>query len=259
MFLGQGLEFWLLAITVTLLIAMAKTAFGGIGAAIATPLLALVMPVGDAAALLLPLLIAGDISAVYYYRQRFSAKHLKITLPAAMVGIILGSIFFKSLIHRESLLKFSIGIIAIAFVMFQVLKPWLFAFLRKAPGPMAGIFWGAFSGFSSTLAHVGGPPFSIYLLPQALPKDIFSGTNAVFFLIVNSLKLIPYALLGLLTIGKLPIIALLLLLIPLGARLGRWVNTWLSPYYFNLIVYVLLFLTGLQLILGKSLVQLLKF
>ena len=58
------------------------------------------------------------------------------------------------------------------------------------------MFWGALSGFTSTICQAGGPPYQMYVLSQKLPKMEFVGTNAIFFATMNWLKVIPYFALG---------------------------------------------------------------
>ena len=96
-----------------------------------------------------------------------------------------------------------------------------------------------------------------YLLPQKLPRNLFVGTTAVFFFIVNLVKLIPYAWLGLLVVGNLAVTILLLPVLFVGTKLGVWLNQRFNEVWFNRIVYGILLLVGLQLILGQSLIGLL--
>lgn len=109
--LSHPLEFWLFAGLAVLLIGVAKAGFGsGIGVA-ATPLLALVLPVVEAAALLLPLLLVADVFAVRHYRGTFDRSNLWLLLPSAAVGIVLGGLFFERFIEQERVLKVGIGLI----------------------------------------------------------------------------------------------------------------------------------------------------
>jgi hypothetical protein len=105
------------------------------------------------------------------------------------------------------------------------------------------------------LAHAGGPVASIYLLPQGLARGIFVGTSVVFFTAVNLIKLVPYTALGLLRIGNLTTILLLAPLGYLGVRLGLILNRRFSDVWFTRVIYVLLFLTALELITGRSLIS----
>ena len=124
------------------------------------------------------------------------------------------------------------------------------------PPRWLGAVLGTTAGFTSTLAHIGGPPIMMYLLPQKLPKAIFVGTNAIFFLTINIVKLAAYTVLGLLTIGNLTVTLILIPLALLGIRVGIFLNRAVSETFFNYLLYILLLLTGLQLILGRSFVSL---
>jgi uncharacterized membrane protein YfcA len=246
-----------MAIISVSLIGIAKAGFGGGVGVIATPLLALTMPVADAAALLLPILIVADLFTVNHYRSQFDRAILKTLIPAAIVGIVLGSIFFRAFSQNDAIIKTGVGVISIAFVLYQwgktaVLK----SITQHPPSKPIGAILGALSGFTSTIAHVGGPPFAIYVLPQNLPRNVFVGTTAVFFMIVNLVKLIPYKMLGLLNIGNLIATILLIPVAFLGVRLGTWMNNKVNQQLFNWIVYTLLLLTGIQLVSGTSLIQL---
>lgn len=253
------LAFWLSALASVLLIGISKAGFGaGIGV-IATPLMALTIPTAEAAALLLPLLILSDFMAIRQYRTRFDKRNLKVLLPGAMVGIVVGWFFFGYFRGNEHILKVGIGVLALAFVLFQVLHARLMGVLKqRRPAAAEGVFWGIVSGFTSTLAHVGSPPAMVYLLPQNLPRDIYVGTTIYFFTVTNVVKLIPYAELGLLRVGNLYTIALLLPVAYIGVLLGYFLNRKCSDRWFNRLVYGLLTLTGLQLVSGFDLLALFK-
>ena len=252
------LEFWLLAGLAVILIGISKAGFGGgIGVA-ATPLIALVLPVTEAVALLLPLLLVADLFAARHYLRTFDRANLRLLLPSAVVGIVLGSLFFDLFSDQERVLKVGIGVIALLFVLFQTVRALLVkAFERRPPNRPLGIIFGAVAGFTSTVAHVGGPPIAMYLLPQRLPRRVFVGTNVWFFLLVNALKLVPYGILGLLAATNLMVIVILLPLIYLGIRLGLAMIRAVNERLFNLVIYLLLTLTAVQLLLGRSLIGLL--
>ena len=250
--------FWLVAATTAVLIGISKAGFGGGPGVIATPLLSLVIPVPEAAALLLPILLLADVFAVRHYYNQVDQPNLRAVLPWAMLGIVLGALFFRQFSDQERVLKVGIGLIALIFVLYQVVRGRILQVVeQKRPSPLTAALLGTTSGFTSTLAHVGGPPMMIYLLPQKLPRNLFVGTTAVFFFIVNLVKLIPYYLLGLLAVGNLTVTIILLPVLWLGTRLGVWLNQHVSELWFNRVLYVILVLVSLQLILGQSLVGLL--
>ncbi len=251
-------QFWLAAVATALLIGVSKAGFGSGPGVIATPLLALVMPVADAAALLLPILLLADLFAVRHYYDQVDKASLRALLPGALLGIVLGAFFFRQFSDQERVLKLGIGLIALGFVLYQLVRSWVLQMVaQKRPSPTTGFILGTTSGFTSTLAHVGGPPMIIYLLPQKLSRNLFVGTTAVFFFIVNLVKLLPYAWLGLLVVGNLTVTILLLPVLFVGTQLGVWLNQRFSELWFNRAVYLILLLVGVQLILGQSVIALL--
>ena len=154
---------------------MAKAGFGGGIGIIATPLLALAMPVADAAALMLPLLIACDVFAIRHYRENYDRKSIKRLLPGACIGIGAGA-FFGYFSQHERILEVGLGALALVFVLFQVGRSFVLGAAQKRhPCPAEGVLMGAFSGFTSTIAHAGAPPVVVYLLPQQLPRQQFVG------------------------------------------------------------------------------------
>jgi len=104
------------------------------------------------------------------------------------------------------------------------------------------------SGFTSTLAHAGGPPFAIYMLAQKVDKTLFVGTAAVFFIVINYVKLVPYYFLGQLSVGNLTTALLFAPLAPIGVWFGVWVHRRLSQKIFLNASYALLLATGMKLI-----------
>ena len=248
--------FWITAVIAILIVGISKAGFGGGVGAIATPLLALTIPVADAASILLPLLIVADILAVRHYWKTYDRRSLQLLLPGAMIGIALGAFFFGYFSDNERVLKVILGVVSLVFVAYQVLRAVILGAVAKSrPPAAAGVLLGEAAGFTSTLAHSGGPPAPIYLLPQALPREIFVGTNVIFFFTLNVVKLIPYSLLGLLQVGNLTTILVLAPLAIVGVQLGIFLNKRFSEKWFNRFVYAMLFLTGLELVSGSSIVN----
>jgi uncharacterized membrane protein YfcA len=216
------------------------------------------IPASDAAALLLPLLIICDFFSILYYRNRFDRKNLKRLLPGAILGIIVGTMLFGISQGNEHILKKGIGVLAVAFVLHQAGKKYLSkVYSSRQPTAAEGVFWGSLAGFTSTLAHAGGPPAMMYLLPQKLSREIFVGTTVIFFATMNVIKLIPYHYLGLLKIGNLVTILILSPLTIVGVILGIYLNKRFTDLWFNRVIYTVLFVTGVQLIFGGSLIRLL--
>jgi uncharacterized protein len=250
--------FWITAALAITLVGIAKAGFGGGVGAVATPLMALTISVTDAAAILLPLLLVADVLSIRHYRSKYDGQSLRLMIPGAVLGVFLGALFFDYFDDNERVLRAGLGVLSLAFVAYQMTRSVLTGVLVKShPPAYAGVALGGAAGFTSTLAHAGGPPATMYLLPQQLPRQIFVGTNVFFFFALNLIKLVPYAYLGLLRIGNLTTILILAPFALLGVSLGVYLNRRFSELWFNRVVYLLLFLTGLELVTGRSLVNLL--
>ena len=249
--------FWFVAAVAVVFVGIAKAGFGGGIGIVATPLMALVIPVADAAAILLPLLIVCDVFAVVHYRRTFHGRNIKLLLPGAVVGIGVGAFFFGYFSGNERVLQVGLGLLSVLFVAFQAARSAIFGLLegRHPPAP-EGVAMGAIAGFTSTLAHAGGPPVTIFLLPQKMPRDLFVGTTVIFFAAINQIKLVPYLGLGILGSGHLLTILLLSPLSYVGVRLGIYLNRRFTEVWFSRVVYGVLLLTGIQLIAGSSFIDL---
>ncbi len=247
----HSIAFWICAVSAVTLVGIAKAGFGGGVGVVATPILALTLPVTDAAALLLPLLICCDLFSVIHYRTNFDRRSISLLLPGALIGITVGALAFGYFQGNERILKIGIGALSLSFVLYQALRKVIEGALKRhTPSIFEGVLMGAVSGFTSTLAHAGGPPIAIYLLPQKLPRGLFVGTTVIFFAAINAVKLIPYQYLGLLKMGNLLTILLLSPLTFVGVKLGIYLNQRFSDLWFNRVVYAILFITGWKLILG---------
>jgi uncharacterized membrane protein YfcA len=234
--------FLAVAILAVIALGLAKGGFAGVGT-VATPLVALVLPPFEAAALLLPVLMVQDVISVWVYRGDWSARNLKLMLPGAVVGI--GVAWFLATQIPEAAVRLIVGVIGLSFV----LNVWLNGSARQsAAGAPGGVFWGAVSGFTSAFANAGGPPFQIYVLPQRLPKLTLVGTSTIFFAVVNWLKVGPYLALGNFTSRSL-IMSLALMPIAIAANfLGIWLVRVIPTELFYRITYVLVFLISVVLI-----------
>lgn len=255
MLFGLQLDALLLVSCAALLVGISKAGFGGGVGVVATPLVALAMPVAEAAALMLPILIGTDLFTVWHYRRTASAKDLRLLLPASLLGIAAGALTFEALADSDRLLRAGIGILALAFVAWRLASPLLAGRLRQAspPSRLLGGLMGVLAGFGSTLAHAGGPPITIYLLPRRLARQVFVGTTAWFFFVINLVKLIPYHWLGLISLERVALAAALLPVAALGTWLGiRTLRSFEERIFFRLVTLILA-LTGLQLLLGRDL------
>jgi uncharacterized protein len=241
------LAFYPVATFAILLTGMVKGGFGTGSGGLAVPLMSIFIAPPEAAGIMLPILCAMDLFGVHAYRSTWSREHLRALLPGALIGIGAGALAFGAL--PVNAIRLLIGLIAVAFA----LNSWFSITARivkriSKPGRVAGAFWGALSGFTSTLAHAGGPPFAVYMLPQRIDKTLLVGTSAVFFLVVNYVKLVPYAFLGQLNTTNLTTALIFAPLAPLGIWLGVWLHHRVPEERFYNITYTLLLVTGAKLI-----------
>lgn len=236
--------FYAVAIPAIVLMGVSKGGFGSGAGLFATPLMALAVPIPQAAAILLPILIAMDVTGLWAYRGSFSRENLRLVLVGGMAGVLLGTLTFR--FFGEALIRIVLGSVSIGFVAQR--------YLRRAPlhpsgrSVPKGLFWSAFSGLTSTIAHAGGPPLSVYLLPQRLDKAVMVGTTVIFFAVINVVKLVPYAWLGLFDARNLSTSMVLLPLAPLGIWLGVMAMRRLSEALFYRICYGLLLVVGTKLL-----------
>lgn len=236
--------FLLVAIPAILITGISKGGFGGGLGMVAVPLMALAITPVQAAAIMLPILCVMDLVALWHFRGKADWQQLRILLPAAVVGIGLGTLGFQHL--SDAQLKLMIGAIALGFVCHRFLKR---NSTEARPTSVArGSLWGTLSGFTSFGVHAGGPPLSIYLLPLKLQKTVFAATTVVFFTTVNQVKLVPYFWLGQFTTTNLSTSLLLAPLAPLGIWLGRQLHDRISDRGFFMICYGLLALAGVKLV-----------
>ncbi len=237
--------FYLLAVPSVVALGLSKGGFVGVGQ-MATPMLALVMPPLEAAAVMLPIMLVQDAVAMWVYRKDWNGRILAIMIPGAVLGI--GAAWLLAAHISDAAVRVFIGVTTIAFVLYNWIGP---ARINKDAGSAsvpAGVFWGALSGFTSTLCQVGGPTYQMYVLSQQLSKMTFVGTTAIFFATVNGLKVIPYFALGQFsTTGLGTSLALLPLAIATNA-LGFWVVRITPQETFYKITMALMFLISIELV-----------
>ncbi|WP_204602043.1 sulfite exporter TauE/SafE family protein [Paremcibacter congregatus] len=241
------LWFYLLAVPVVLLVGISKGGFAGGLGTLAVPLLTLMVDPRMAAAIMLPILCAMDIFSVWEYRRAWDRETLKILIPGAVLGIVIGGLTFH--VMNGDMIRIIVGAMSVYFVA----NYWFVQRRRGvvAPQPqnaLRGGILGGMSGFASFIAHAGGPPLSQYLFPLQLDKTRLVGTSVMFFIIVNYVKLIPYAWLGQLSFENLKISLYLLPFAPLGVWLGIWLHNRVSNRFFYIVAYLLLFLVGVKLL-----------
>ena len=237
--------FYALAIPAVLALGLSKGGFAGIGQ-MATPMLALVMPPLEAAAIMLPIMIVQDCFALWVYRKDWNGRILMVVIPGAILGIGAGWLLAAHI--SDAAVRAFIGITTIAFVLYNWIGPAQVAAEAGNASVPAGVFWGAISGFTSTLAQAGAPPYQMYVLRLHLTKMTFVGTSAIFFAAMNWLKVVPYVALGQFSTKGMGTTLVLLPLAILANQLGFWVVRRISEELFYKVTMIAMFLISIELV-----------
>lgn len=239
--------FFVVAAAVAFLVGLSKGGLGGTAGALATPLMALVMPAEQVIGLVLPILMLADIFAVALHWGHWERRFILLLLPGAVVGVTIGTYFVTN--APTGTLRLALGVIVLLFVVYKLFEERLLEAASYEGRNWHGLVGGAITGFSSSLAHIGGPPVSIYLLLQEVTPRVFIATSALFFFILNWIKVPYYLFADLLDLGLIWRIAWLAPIVPLGVWVGKWAVTKVDPGTFEKIIVALLAVTGVMLIL----------
>ena len=236
--------FYAVAVPAVLLLGISKSGFGAGFGSLAVPILALSISVPQAAAVLMPVLLLMDVLGIAAFRRDFDRQLLKFLVPFALVGTVIGALLFRLLDARTVA-----GVVG-AFTLVFLAQRLLFPPRPDSPPPprWLGAILTITSGFTSFVAHAGGPPISAHMIPLRLSPLKFTATMAFLFFVINLSKWIPYAWLGLLDMRNMSTSLLLLPLAPLGVWMGLRVTKHISPLLFYRCVYGGMFLTGSKLL-----------
>jgi uncharacterized membrane protein YfcA len=236
---------FLVAFSGVFLIAFLRGAFGGGFAIIGIPLLSIVMDPVAAGGLLAPLFIAMDLYALRYWKPAtWSKPDLVLLLPGLVIGIGLGYLLFRALDHRA--VAIMMAVVTLIFVgLWLVSGTGVTSRLRSTPKAITA---GLASGITTMVAHSGGPPLAMYLLPLGLSKEIYAGTTSLFFTVGNATKALPWLLLVQPAAETWTLMAVCLLAIPIGVWLGWRLHGALDQRQVYRACYGLLVVTALKLL-----------
>ena len=225
------------------LIGVSKGGLGGLGVLL-TPLLALVLPVTSAVGVLLPMLMAGDVFALYMYWKEWDLQLVRSMLPAGLLGAIAGT-FLLSWLSPNGL-RILLG----SFVLLVVIYRWLsdrIQTMRYEAKPWHGPLAGLLAGLASGMFNSGGPPFNSYLLLQKAQARPFIATAAIYFAVLNLVKVPGFLYTGFLDLSLLLSLWWVFPFIPLGIWIARAMLTRVSPVLFEQIITILLIFSSLWL------------
>jgi hypothetical protein len=236
--------FYVLAVPAVIALGLSKGGFSGVGQ-MATPLLALVMPPLEAAAIFLPIMIVQDGFALWVYRKDWDGRILTVVMPGVIIGI--GVAWWLASYISDAAVRVFIGVTTIAYVLYTWIGPAQGARKTGNANAARGVFLGAVSGFTSTLCQAGAPPYQMYALSQNLSKMTFVGTSAIYFAAMNWLKVVPYLALGQFSMKGFGTSLVLLPLAILTNQIGFWVVRITPTVLFFRVTMIILFLISLEL------------
>jgi uncharacterized protein len=237
--------FYAAALPIVFLVGLSKGGFlPGLGL-LGVPMLSLVVPPATASGILLPVLIAMDVVAVWSYRNSFSREHLMVLLPTALIGLAIG--WFTASWITEAHFRVILGVIGIVFLLHA-----LFLKARakemQPPGRLLSLILCTSAGFTSFISHAGGPLAQIYLQPQKLAPAIFSGTMVMCFAALNAIKVGPFLVLGLINTASLTVGLTLLPMAVIASYCGVWLNKRVAQERFYLIANICLAVVSAELL-----------
>mgnify|MGYP002142345665 FL=1 len=237
---------WVVTAFAVLITGISKSGLGGALGGLAVPFLSMWISPRDAAAVMLPILIAMDIFGIRAWRGQADWKSLKELVPGAIVGILIGTFAFGLL--SDQLVKGAIGLIAVLFSLDRLIRQRGQAKSDKRPAKQFGWLCGAGAGFTSTLAHAGGPPVMIYLLSWKQQRETFVATTVFFFTIINLAKLPFYIGLDLFNKDTLWMSLMFMPLVPIGVWMGMRILKLIPERPFFYFATAALGLSGVKLL-----------
>jgi uncharacterized membrane protein YfcA len=237
--------FFICVVPAIIIFGIAKSGLGGSIALISIPLMTVVMPLNQALAIILPILILSDFTAVYKFRKEFDLGTLKLLVPFAAVGIFVGSVTFSY--FSEDMLKFIVGLMGFLFSghYFLLKKN---KFIPNKKSFFKGSICSVIAGFTSFSVHAGGTPTSIYLLPLRMKKEIYIGTRVIFFTFVNLIKFPFYISLSMITLESFKQSMMLFPLSVVGILIGYQILKYVEENLFYNIIYALILITSSRLV-----------
>ncbi|HLU09567.1 MAG TPA: sulfite exporter TauE/SafE family protein [Oceanobacillus sp.] len=221
---------------------------GGMGATLgilAIPLLSLVMPPTDAVGLSLPMLLFGDVFALYVYWNKWDMHYMRVLLPLALVGVAIGTFLLASL--PSLVLRRIIGLLALSFVVYKFTSDRLLT-IQYQPRGWHGYVTGVAAGTASALANSGSVPFTIYMLLQGVKPEIFAATATLFFAVLNVVRLPTQIVAGIFDMQRVLETLWVTPVIVFGVVMGRWLVLRINQKAFERFMLLVLFVASLVMI-----------
>jgi len=245
--LNLALEQWLWIIVAAFCIGFSKT---GISSFVmpAIPIIASVFGGKGSTGMMLPMLLVGDVFALYYYNRHAKWGNIKKLLPWTLVGLLLGVIVGNYVSDKQFKIFIAISVLICLIILIYTEKKG--ESIKVPKNAFLYALTGMICGFTSMIGNAAGPIFSVYLLAKGFKKNDFMGTTAWFFFIVNLTK-VPLQILFwnnisvktiLLTVTMIPIIAI-------GAVFGVVIIKRLNEKLFHMLIIGVTAIAAIKLLI----------
>ncbi|NNE51029.1 MAG: sulfite exporter TauE/SafE family protein [Sulfitobacter sp.] len=245
----QVFDPWFLLISslAVLFAGISKAGFGSGAAFAAATILALVVEPGLALGIMLPMLMLIDVSSLRPYWRKWSAVDARLLILGGLPGVVLGALLYR--VASPDVFRLLIGGVSVGFVLWQfsLSRGWIRLARTRMPDWMGGVM-GIAVGFTTFVSHAGGPPAAVFLLTRGLSKTTFQATTVLIFWVLNIVKFVPYAALGMFTVETFKVNLILAPFALLGTWLGVKAHHLVPERAFFALTYLLLLVTGSKLI-----------
>ncbi|MCX7048048.1 MAG: sulfite exporter TauE/SafE family protein [Candidatus Sumerlaeota bacterium] len=233
-----------LAALASLMIGLSKTAVPGM-ALLFVPLFAQVFGPKPSVGIVLPLLIVGDIFAVYHFKRMAEWSHLLRLMPYVLIGMLPGIYFLNTI--GSGVFKPFLGFLILAMLVLDYLRRrYNWTHIPHQWWFIAGT--GFLAGFTTYIANMAGSVMALYLLSHDMPKRAFIGTTAWFFCMVNLIKFVLFRSQGMITSSTVKFNLYMAPFVIAGALLGVWLFPKIPQKLFNRLVLGLSAAAALHLI-----------
>lgn len=243
---NSSIIFLVMLAVVTFIISLSKGGLGGMAGTLSAPLMSLVMPVDQVLGLLLPIMLLADLFSIALHWKRWETRLVWLLIPGAVIGVTIGTYFVINV--STQVLKLGLAVISLLFVAYKLLEKRILGSSKYQERNWHGWLAGSTAGFTSAMAHSGVPPISIYLILHNVTPRVFVATSVLFYAILNWVKVPYYYFSGLFDFQQLQQILWVLIIVPFGVWIGRWMVSRVSKVIFDNIILVLLVITAILLI-----------
>ena len=230
----------------TLIILITAYTFRGVtgfgSGLIATPLLALFLPLTFAIPFISLLDMTASTTHITHTRQHISWKVIFRALPFAFIGVPIG-LFVLQTVDTKILVK-ALGVFIILFAIYSLVAPKL----KKSDS----IIWPAFGGFFGSLIGAmfgtGGPFYVFYFQLQQLDKSAFRATCAAVFLLDGLIRAAGFTFSGFYTSTVILSIAYALPIMFFSMYIGNHIHTNITARTFQKSIGFFLIFSGIALL-----------